>query len=452
MSRSMPRAAGLVALGFVMVALTGFGLAAQGSDLRSTFVVIALAQGAVYALAVCLVWNGGLSRRVLAMILAVAALMRLAALVASPYLSTDIYRYVWDGRVQAAGINPYLYIPNDPHLQALRDAQIFPKINRNNYAPTIYPPVAEAIFFAATRVADSVTGMKAAIAAIEVVGIAVLMRLLTASLLPAERVIAYAWHPLTIWEFAGSGHIDAAVFAFVAISLWSRRSNSPWGAGIALGCATLVKFFPAVIFPALYRRWDWRMPTAFAATLLLGYVPFLGAGSSVLGFLPGYVSEEGLASGDGFYLWNLAKAILPLTGVSVLPYLAFAAAVMAGIGIRALLDDSDSRDRFVVWAAVLATAFTVLLSPHYPWYFAYLTVFLCFVRSPSLLWLTTASLILYLIPVGSRLVADRHRLLVESALYGPFAAIALFELWRHHRDPLEKETINGHRPGQSKVA
>src|SRR5437763_1627343 len=82
---------------------------------------------------------------------AFAAAMRLMALFAPPYLSSDIYRYVWDGRVLAAGINPYRYIPTDPQLDHLRDPAIWPEINRSNYAPTIYPPAAQAIFFAATR-------------------------------------------------------------------------------------------------------------------------------------------------------------------------------------------------------------------------------------------------------------------------------------------------------------
>lgn len=88
-----------------------------------------------------------------------------AVVVAPPFLSSDIYRYVWDGRVLAAGINPYRYIPTDPHLAALRDAKVFPEINRANYAPTIYPPAAEAIFFAVVRIGGSVTVMKAAMVA-----------------------------------------------------------------------------------------------------------------------------------------------------------------------------------------------------------------------------------------------------------------------------------------------
>ena len=57
-----------------------------------------------------------------------------------------MYRYVWDGRVQLAGINPYRYVPAADQLAFLRDAAVYPNINRAEYAHTVYPPVAQAIF------------------------------------------------------------------------------------------------------------------------------------------------------------------------------------------------------------------------------------------------------------------------------------------------------------------
>ncbi len=441
MSLARPRAMPwLAAQGAVLLALTALGLFAQRRQALDAFVAIALLQGAVYALAVARIWQGAVPRHGLALILAVAAAMRLMALFSPPYLSTDIYRYVWDGRVEAAGINPYRYIPTDPHLVPLRDVEIFPRINRNTYAPTIYPPVAEAIYFAATRVADSVGGMKAAMVAIEGAGIFILLRLLAALSLPRERILAYAWHPLTVWEFAGSGHIDAAVVAFVALALWWRRRGAAGAAGIALAGAALVKFFPAVILPALYRRWDWRMPSAFVAALLLGYAPYIGAGAAVLGFLPGYAGEEGFASGAGFYLWNLAALLLPVSLTGALPYLALAALLLGAIALAAVFDRVE--DRFIFWAAVLASAFTLMLSPHYPWYFAWLALFLCFLRSRALLCLTVGSFVLYLIPVGMQLIVDRRRLVVESALYGFVAVVAAFEAWRRRFQPSDNEAID----------
>ena len=89
-----------------------------------------------------------------------AAILRIIALATPPnFLSTDVYRYVWDGRVQGAGINPYLYIPSEPEVASLRDDAIYPHINRLYTAPTIYPPFAQMVFFAVTRFAESVSGI-----------------------------------------------------------------------------------------------------------------------------------------------------------------------------------------------------------------------------------------------------------------------------------------------------
>jgi hypothetical protein len=363
-------------------------------------------------------------------LLGIAAVVRLGVLLAPPYLSDDVNRYVWDGRVAAAGVNPYRYVPVDPHLEALRDDTIFPNVNRSTYAPTIYPPVAEYIFFIATRVSESLTWMKATMVAFELAGVALLLRLLILFELPRERIIIYAWHPLTLWEFAGSGHVDAAVVTFVVLALWARRREAAWLTGIALAAASLVKFFPAIIFPALYRRWDWKMPAAAAATVLAAYLPFLGAGSGVFGFLPGYVREEGLNSGSGFFLWNLLTSVAPPLGeLGVVIYLPLAAAAIASLAIYVLLRDKTA-DHCIAAAAALALAATLLLSPHYPWYFVWIVPFLCFAPYPSVLYLTIASPLLYFVPGGP----DPHgtRMAVESALYGPFAALAALELW-HRR-------------------
>jgi alpha-1,6-mannosyltransferase len=417
----------LIAIGALMLVLTGAGLALQHGDAHDGFVAVALIQGVLYLLAAVLAWRGGFPRRVLVGILALAALMRLGILLGPPYLSDDLYRYVWDGRVEAAGINPYRYVPSDTHLAALRDETIYPNINRRTYAPTIYPPAAELIFLVTTRISESVTWMKATMVAFDFASIAVLVRLLVLGGLPLERIVVYAWHPVVFWEFAGSGHIDAAIVTFVALALWARRREAAWLTGIALAGAALVKFFPAVIFPALYRRWDWKMPAAAAATVVVGYLPFLAAGRGVLGFLPGYVREEGLNSGAGFFLWNLLRAVAPAASTTNVPYLTFAAAVLASLGIYVMLSDRAG-DRYIASAGALAAAFTVLLSPHFPWYFAWIVAFLCFMPAPSILYLSVASLLLYFVSGGPDL--DGSRMLIEAAIYGPFAVLAVLELWR----------------------
>jgi alpha-1,6-mannosyltransferase len=415
----------LTAIGAALLALTGAGLWRQHLYDTDGFTILALVQGAFYLVAVALTWRGGLSRRALVAALAVAALMRVAVLLAPPYLSDDINRYVWDGRVEGAGINPYRYVPADPQLAALRDQAIFPNINRSDYAPTIYPPVAEYVFFLATRVRQSLTAMKATLLVFELAAALLLLRLLRESHLPRERILIYAWHPLPLWEFAGSGHVDAAIVTFVVLALWARRREMPWLTGSALAAAALVKFFPAVLFPALYRRWDWKMPLAAAATVLIAYLPFIGAGSAVLGFVPGYLQEEGLTSGAGFFLWSLLGNVAPLEHLGPAPYLALAAAALLALGVHSLY---AAEERYLASATTLAVAAMVLLSPHYPWYFAWIVPLICFTPRPSVLYLTVTCPLLYFVPGGGELEAARMPF--EWAIYGPFAALVAVELWR----------------------
>jgi hypothetical protein len=421
----------LAASGAALLALTALGLVSQWHDKLDDFLVVAGLQGVIYLAAVSAAWNGSSSRRIMLVIGAVAALARVAIMFAPPYLSSDIYRYVWDGRVEAAGINPYAYAPSDPRLEPLRDSDIFPQIG-SPYAPTIYPPVAEAIFLAVTRVSESVTTMKAAMVACEIAVFVLLVRLLAVEGLPTARVIVYAWHPLPLWEFAGSGHIDAALIAFCVAALWAARRGRDGHTGLFLAGAALTKLYPIILLPALYRRWGWKMPAAFAAAVGVAYLPFISVGSRVLGFLPGYAAQEGFdANGAGFYLLGLLRHLPPLAALNAGVYAIGALTTLAVLGAALVFAHATPRLPFGA-AAVLATAFIVLVSPHYPWYFAWLIVFACFVRSFALLWLTNACLLLYLIP-GYVFVQSDYRFAIETIIYGPFAALALVDIWYHRR-------------------
>ena len=244
-------------------------------------------------------------RAAVAGILLVGLAMRLIVL-PSPPASNDIYRYVWDGRVQAAGINPYRYLPADEALRPLRDEAIYPHINRATYAPTIYPPAAQLVFLAATRISETAGLHEDRHARVRGAG-GMGDPAIAGRARPARHArLLYAWHPLPLWQFAGDGHVDAIAIAFLLLAFVAADRRSPILSGIALAAGVLVKYFPAVAGPAIYKRWDWRLPAAFAASLGLLYLPYLGVGTKVFGFLGGYVAEEGFEQGSGIFLWQLA--------------------------------------------------------------------------------------------------------------------------------------------------
>ncbi len=358
------------------------------------------------------------SRRALVFILLVAAALRAMLLLADP-VSTDANRYVWDGRVQGAGLNPYAAIPADPALKFLRDATIYPEINRKEYAPTIYPPLAQIVFFLVTRVSETLLAMKVAMVGFEAAAIWAMLALMKPRGIPASRILFYAWHPLPIWEFAGSGHVDAIAAACVVLALLAADAQRPVLAGIALGGAALVKFFPVAIGPALYRRWDWRLPLAGAATVALLYLPYLGAGKKIFGFLGGYSDEEGLRDGSGLYPWVLLRHLVPVPQRLFVLYMPVAALILAAIGLVVLFAPR-ARNANVGGAFLIVMTYTILTSPHFAWYFAWVIPFLCFVPSWPVLYLTGSSTLLYILGWPPSFVG-------ASVLYGPFFALLAIE-------------------------
>jgi hypothetical protein len=415
----------------VLVALTLIGCWALWTQQHRDVDWVMLAQALIYATVAWFVlrhegvtdrWT---SQRALLLILGTASLMRVL-LIFPPPVSTDVYRYVWDGRVQAAGTNPYRHRPADPELAFLRDQVIYPNINRAATAPTIYPPMAQAIFVTVTRIAETVTAIKAAMVGFEIAAIWTLLALLRRHDLPETRVLLYAWHPLPLFEFAGSGHIDAAAIALMLIACLATDRRQPAIAGVMLTSAALVKYFPAVIAPALYRRWDWRFPVAAIAAAIILYLPYIGVGWRVLGFLPGYAQEEALTAGSGFFLLAAIGTLVPLPQWAPLAYMLMGFAVLAAIALFAIFRCAPEAVA-VASAMLLLGVFTVFLSPHLAWYFTWIIPFLCFRPSPALIYLSGAAPLLY------RMIWDPGELRLNAALYVPFALLLSFEIFAGQR-------------------
>jgi hypothetical protein len=382
----------------------------------------AILQAIPYAIFALLLWraSGELtperSRRCFFYLLCLGVVMRGAVLFATPH-STDVYRYVWDGRVQAQGINPYRYVPADPALEGLRDHDIYLGVNRKTYARTIYPPMAQVVFFVASRFSETVTMMKLAMIAFEALLLWALVRLLAARGQPVILASLYVLHPLPVWEIAGSGHVDivAAAFSMVALLL-AEKGKRGWS-GAALAAGVLSKYFPLSLTPAIYKRWDWKMPAAFAITAAALYLPYISVGKGVLGFLGGYADEE-FKGGSGFYIAALLKEA-GLGAASFPIFLALATAVLLVLawrsGFRKQAEKPDLRGAFAI-----AVAFTFFFSPHYPWYFLWLVPFLCFFPSPAVFWLTLSAPVLYWSGLPDSLLG-------ASVQYVPFAFLLIME-------------------------
>jgi hypothetical protein len=383
-------------------------------------------------------------RSAVLVILAGALLMRLALLFVEPYLSTDIYRYIWDGRVQAAGINPYRYMPVAPELAHLRDATIFPNINRPDYAVTIYPPVAQVVFLAITRIlGESVVAMKLGLIALEALTVAALLGALRRLGLPLTRVAVYAWHPLPIWEIAGSGHIDSAMCALLIAGLLLFLRSSTLLGGMVVTAGALIKPTALLALPLFWRPWDWRLPLVVMLTVVVAYLPYLSVGSGVLGYLGGYIHEEGFASGQGFAaIWLLERYIGPVPG-AVQIYVVLAAASLMGLAIAVAFRRDRSPKTAVASLWWLLAVFLVLASPHFPWYFLALVPLLALHASVTGWVLSLGAPLLY--DSAARIPWLSYDARITLFTLASIAALA-FDAWRLRRVPPNLNVGETHEP------
>jgi len=236
-----------------------------------------------------------------------AVVFRLIASMAPPSLSDDVYRYVWDGRVQAAGHHPYRAAPSDPIRIELRDAEVYPKINHPDI-PTIYPPLAEILFAALSLAKLGVTGFKVALALLDVGVVWALLGLLRALGLPRDRVVLYAWNPLAVIEIAGSGHLEPLGVLLVVLALAWITEGKATRAAAALGGAIQAKLLPLLLVPGFARRMKTLPLVAMVAVVAITTAPYAVRGpwfgAGVLAYAQRW--EHGavfFAGVKGFFEW-----------------------------------------------------------------------------------------------------------------------------------------------------
>ncbi len=377
---------GVLALaGVIAFGVTHLGFLRSGH--RTSFVAWTLIAWAVFVLAV-LALRSVPARLVTIIVLAGAVVVGLAALAGPPNTSTDSARYAWDGIVQHAGISPYLHTPQSEALAHLRPDWLFPdKVNgtcenlkprlhglgdgANGHCvainrvdvPTIYPPLAE-MWFALVR---SVVPATAQYMPFQVAGLLVSLGV-TAGLLvvlrrlgrPAWWAALWAWSPLVASEAVTNSHVDVLGAALATAGAVLIAFGRPVFGGIALGAATAAKLIPAIVYPPLLGRWRnwWAIPVGIAVFGLL-YVPYvITTGAKVLGYLPGYLTEEGYEDGSRFALVSL---VVPGdAGTVVVGLVVLVGAVLAW----RLSDPSRPWSGEVLMIGVTFLAVT----PRYPWY------------------------------------------------------------------------------------
>jgi hypothetical protein len=396
---------------------------------------ILLAAQIVYLVTVYLVLRGPKDRmrNIPYRLLLAGVVFRATVLPVAPALSDDVYRYLWEGRLQQAGGNPYLERPDDPRWQALRDST-YARIPAPNF-PGGYGPIWTLSERITSNLAGAVSGnpdqqaiaIKLLSCAADLATMLVLPGALTVWGLPAAWSIIYAWNPLVIAEFGWSGHNDS--WAILALVLALRAAGQKrWGRSFsALSLGVAAKYWPLLLFPSTLERSPRRVLAALLVIPIVAicFLPFVADLTRTAQFMTGFVG--GWRNNDAIYgatLW------LAHDDVYLAKYLTFLwiAVLVAFIWWRRM-------PLYEAWLATLAG--TLLLTSNiHPWYLTWFVPLLAFRPVPALLLWQALVPLAYQVRIDYELLGQWNGVVPERWLiHGPVLAWIVFSIWRTARRP-----------------
>ncbi|MGC2109503.1 MAG: hypothetical protein WA655_08295 [Candidatus Korobacteraceae bacterium] len=412
--------------GVMLVALTICSRNFSGQGEEFSIIPLSVA-GVAYLLAIReFVATPSFPKRVIVIGLALAAVWHLLFLLMPLGSDDDIRRYVWDGRMQRLGYNPYLVVPNDPALGGLHTSET--RALNNPDIPTPYPAGAELFFRAVTAIHESTFALRVAFVICDLAIVLILLDVLRCSGQAAHWVLAYAWNPLLATEVAGSGHIDIVGVLLLLISFAALGRRWRTVAAVTFALAVAVKLLPIVLLPLYWRRVRMRDGVLAAAVFGLLYVPFLNHGRIPVGSLETYVQSYRF---NGPVFATLERVAAPQLVVGLAVFIGFLTAVW--MRRKSALWSSDA----FAWpmAASLLCAPVV-----YPWYLLWMLPFLRSTATlPLIIW--TVSIIptyyiWHLRAVGRPWLLPSWIMLLE---YGAVAAAGVIIGWRRLTRPARPE-------------
>ncbi len=421
-------AIGAAACGILVAGIAGAlgPISSGGGSMQTVALQMALTLAGLGGAAA--LWNRSGSL-VLAWIVAVGLGARLALLPWPPLQSNDVYRYLWDGRVLAAGMDPYVVAPDSAQLAALRTADSLYAHIDWNHVPTLYPPFDLALYTLGAWLGglfgSQLVPLKSLLLGGDLLSMAIVGALLYARKLPLGRLALYAWSPLVIVEFALNGHEESWAIAFLLATILAFRAEKTTLAAVAISGAVLAKLYPAAFVPALFARRSFAPKALLVPVIVLAaYAPFVLWNHDVLGFLHAYAFA--------YHFNDTLHQVLGTLGSAAL----FAVAlVIAGI--------ARYRGASAVVVVLGCEIAYLLLSPNvYPWYVAIFAALLPLLPDAFAVttrplavglvaWIVLAPLAYltpWILPSGSTFDTVAH--VVE---YAPIFAALIYSAFAHRR-------------------
>ncbi len=306
-------------------------------------------------------WNGA---RGAVSIMVIAFAARLFMLPLTP--NDDINRYLWEGKMQHHGLNPFAVSIDGEQTVPFRDS-LWQEVAHKQFT-TIYGPLAQTIFFAATLIRSPVFSFKLILLLFDLGTLALLLRILEIRRLPKRAALLYAINPLVLFSFCAEGHLECIMMFFLAAALFTYDKKRFFLMFVFLGCAISVKL-TAVMYLACFIRRD---TIRYLPALLFASVFALPYGRDVVNLIAATFRFGTHEHFNGF-VFEVAAIMVSEKAALLLCSTGFAVAYFVIVTLR--LD--------VVKAAGSITFAFLLASPNsHPWYFASLCMLSSLYSSP----------------------------------------------------------------------
>jgi hypothetical protein len=388
------------------------------------FIELGLVLGIVYLIALYGFGQTRTTRAAFILLIFSGIVFRATLWPMEPTLSDDLQRYRWEAKVQAHGWNPYAIAPNDPRLADLRDK--YYEVMPGKEIPAIYPPATQLVFRATWRFFPGPTAFKVPFAAADVLVLLILAWLFRKEQDALFRVAIYAWNPLVIVEFAGSGHNDVLALLGIVCGLALVQKRPVW-ATVPVMLATMAKVFPAVLLPVWMRKAGW--PEKRAGWWAVGL-----AGVTALLLVAPYWNALGMQRTTMTYYeatWKNYNASLytlidwATGGKTRIPVLT---GVLASWGLALWLawkKEEPARAAYLLIGTILA------FGPNgYSWYFTWIVPLLCFFPNPAWLMVTALQFLSYHVLIGYGVLGEfKFDPLMQWLVYAPFYAVLVGDWW-----------------------
>jgi hypothetical protein len=392
-----------------------------------SFIELALAAGMFYLIALYAFAQRRATRTTTILLIFAAIAFRAPLWPMQPTLSDDLQRYRWEAKIQAYGFNPYALAPDDPHLAQFRDKyyQIMP----GKEIPAIYPPSTELLFRFAWQFFPGPTAFKTPFAAADILVLLVLLWMFRREQDRDFRLAIYAWNPLVIVEFAGSGHNDVLALLGIVCGL-ALIKKWPSIASVSVSLAAMAKVFPAALLPVWIRGAGW--PTKKAGW----WSAALAAFAALAVLAPYWHALEMFHANFTYYeaTWknyhaSLYTVIDWLTGGHTkIPAIVGIAATWGLAFWLAWKKAAPARAAYLLIGTILA------FGPNgYSWYFTWIIPLLCFFPNPAWLMLTVLQFLSYNVLIGYGILGVfRFDPFMQWLVYAPFYILLIFD-WFYSR-------------------